>query len=203
MKESRCSICRDPAARTAVSELWAQGVPQRSIASRLKIPKSSVHRHVSHSKELGASRKGGNVASSPHAGRASSGRCSSCGISVADTEPQSLLRRAERLLHGAELVVERAAADDDFRLQLQGIDRVRSALELLMKAVGLVGGDGQVTVNVDQRKLAIATLAALPAAFVERMSNGDRGALEAVLEASEMDAAASGTAPASAPGSTK
>lgn len=174
MKEARCSVCSDPAARTAVAELHAQNVPLRSIASRLKIPKSSVHRHAKHAELTGAVRKGGVSRNPSQTGRNAGGRCAGCGISVADTEPRSLLRRAERLLHGAELVVERAAADDDFRLQLQAIDRVKGSLELLMKAVGLVGGDSSVTVNiVDERKQLLAFIDSMPPATLTAFQRGD------------------------------
>jgi hypothetical protein len=54
-------------------------------------------------------------------------------------------------MHFAEVIVERAGADDDFRLQLQGIDRVKSSLELVMRAVGMIGPDVQV--NVDNRQV--------------------------------------------------
>jgi hypothetical protein len=59
--------------------------------------------------------------------------------------------RAERLMHFAEVIVERAGADDDYRLQLQGIDRVKSSLELVMRAVGMIGAD--VSVTVDNRQV--------------------------------------------------
>jgi hypothetical protein len=59
--------------------------------------------------------------------------------------------RAERLMHFAETIVERAGADDDYRLQLQAIDRVKSSLELVMRAVGMIGAD--VSVTVDNRQV--------------------------------------------------
>lgn len=73
------------------------------------------------------------------------------------------------LPHGAELVVERPAAEDGYRLQLQAMERVWSSLESLMNAVGLVGADGQVTVNVDQCKVAFERFPASPTT-----SSGDR-----------------------------
>jgi hypothetical protein len=67
-----------------------------------------------------------------------------------------LLKRAERLMFYAETIVERAGADDDYRLQLQAIDRVKSSLELVMRAVGMIGPDVQVTVDNRQVNLYAA-----------------------------------------------
>ena len=61
-----------------------------------------------------------------------------------------LLKRAERLMFHAEMIVERAAQDDDYRLQLQAIDRARQALELTMKAVGMLAPEN-LTI-IDQRQ---------------------------------------------------
>lgn len=85
----------------------------------------------------------------------------------------------------AETIVARASADEDYRLMLQAIDRARSAMELVMKAVGMIGGDGAVTVNVDQRKLAIENLARLPEDFIRRCSAGDAEALGQLAAATE------------------
>ena len=52
------------------------------------------------------------------------------GSRVDKPEPEALLKRAERLMHFAEVIVERAGADEDYRLQLQAIDRVKSSLEI-------------------------------------------------------------------------
>ena len=54
------------------------------------------------------------------------------------------------------MIVERAGADDDYRLQLQGIDRVKSSLEFVMRAVGMIGADVQVTVDNRQANLYTA-----------------------------------------------
>ncbi|MHB8433259.1 MAG: hypothetical protein ACYDCA_06620 [Candidatus Tyrphobacter sp.] len=100
-------------------------------------------------------------------------------MSVENAEPGSLLKRAERILWIAETIAAQAQRDDDSRLALMAVDRARSALETMMRATGMIGGDGQVVVNVDARRLEanlsllsvdeLRALVALPGA-VERES---------------------------------
>ena len=54
-----------------------------------------------------------------------------------------------------------------------------------MKTAGMLAGDGSITVNVDQRKLAFDTLARLPEDFVRRIKAGENAAIDAVLDATE------------------
>ncbi len=54
-----------------------------------------------------------------------------------------------------------------------------------MKATGLIGGDGSITVNIDQRKLAFERLGRIPEDFIRRMSCGDQAAIDSVLAATE------------------
>lgn len=72
----------------------------------------------------------------------------------------------------AETIVAKASADEDYRLQLMAIDRVRGALELTMKAIGQIGGDGSVAVNVvvDNRRKLEAWFADLGEAQVRRLT---------------------------------
>lgn len=187
-REPRCSICQSAAARTAVDALIAQGKSIRDVAGQTKCTRSSIHRHVGHSsreKTGGASRKSGGSATSSQARRISAGRCSTCGLSAGETDAQSLLRRAERILWIAETIAAQAQRDDDARLALQAVDRARSSLETMMRATGLIGGDGQVTVNVDARKVAFERLARLPDDFIRRVSDGDSEALGALVAATE------------------
>jgi|HubBroStandDraft_5_1064220.scaffolds.fasta_scaffold594127_1 hypothetical protein len=53
------------------------------------------------------------------------------------------------MFHSEGLIVQ-AQADKDYRLMLSAIDRARQALELTMKAVGMLQSDVAVTVNVEQ-----------------------------------------------------
>jgi hypothetical protein len=74
-------------------------------------------------------------------------------VSNDDPEPKALIRRAERALHFGETIVMRAVMEKDDRLALQGLDRVRAALELNLKVHGLLAGDTQTdnrTVNIFQ-----------------------------------------------------
>jgi hypothetical protein len=161
--EPRCLVCNDAATRVAVNELNAQGLSIRDIAGRVKRSRSSVHRHIEHStrEKPGASGKRSVGRALSHAGRVAEGRCPTCGLSMTETDPQSLLRRAERLLWLAETIAAQAQRDDDARLALQAVDRARSALETMMRATGLIGGDQQINVTVDARRQVMATLARL------------------------------------------
>lgn len=174
-KEPRCSICTNPAALVAVNELIAQGKSIRDVAGQTKRTRSSIHRHVGHSKRektAAASRKSGGGATSSQAGRQTSGRCATCGLSMSETDAQSLLRRAERILWIAETIAAQAQRDDDARLALQAVDRARSSLETMMRATGLIGGDASVTVQIDARRQVMANLARLTEAELRALATG-------------------------------
>jgi hypothetical protein len=72
----------------------------------------------------------------------------------------------------AETIVTKASADEDYRLQLMAIDRVRAALELTMKAIGQIGGDGAVVVNVDARTQVAQMFESLPETTWRALQNG-------------------------------
>lgn len=151
-----CSICAHPELAT-ITKALAQGVSYRDISSRYKITAASVHRHaarclrlVRRSEKSGASQtQAGNRDSSRFD---SEGRCQSCGLSTTETDAASLMKRAERLLWIAETIAAQAKEADDSRLALQAVDRARAALETMMRATGLIGGDSMtVIVNAQQR----------------------------------------------------
>lgn len=163
MKNSQCSICTDAGAKIAVDELVAKGETIRAIAGRVRKTRSAIHRHLSHvaPEKLAAAGKTGRHGSASQAGRQIGGRCSSCGLSLTETDAQSLMRRAERILWIAETIAAQAQRDDDSRLALQAVDRARSSLETMMRATGMIGGDGAVTVQIDARRQLMANLAEL------------------------------------------
>ncbi|MGA9018172.1 MAG: hypothetical protein WB438_04460 [Candidatus Cybelea sp.] len=124
------------------------------VCSRFEgIKKSALHRHMQNHTGKRADKPSGSASALKRgkSSRSPDGRCGACGISVDKPEPEMLLKRAERLMFYAETIVERAGADDDYRLQLQAIDRVKSSLELVMRAVGMIGADVQVTVDARQQ----------------------------------------------------
>jgi hypothetical protein len=153
-----CTICASPDLIT-LQKLLTEGVPLLDIVARFPaIKKSALSRHsINHMGRKGtgghASRGSGSGSHKRAGGKShpDDGRCAACGVAVDKPEPEMLLKRAERLMHFAETIVERAGADDDYRLQLQAIDRVKSSLELVMRAVGMIGPDVQV--NVDNRQV--------------------------------------------------
>lgn len=113
------------------------------------------------------------------------GRCEACGIAVDAADAESLLRRAERLLFLAEQIAVKARNEDDARLSLMAVDRARSALEVLMRAHGMLSGDQQINVTIDQRQQGLVQLGKLSDNIIRRMNAGDRTVLDAVLAATE------------------
>lgn len=65
-----------------------------------------------------------------------------CRVAVDNTEPASLLKRAEQLMFHAETIVDKALDEKDYRLVLAAIDRARPSMELVMRATGQIGSDG-------------------------------------------------------------
>jgi hypothetical protein len=156
VKDSRCKVCADADAIVAVGELRTKGLSIRDIATKLRRPKSSIARHIRHAE---AGKKSGSIGlestlrrvshAGRKAGRDAAGRCPTCGLVADDADPKALILRAERALHYGETIVMKAVADDDDRLALQGLDRIRSALELLMRCHGMLAvPDGQSTTKM-------------------------------------------------------
>lgn len=156
-----CSICIHPEVG-AIQRAVGEGVPLVDVCSRFEgIKKSALHRHMTNHTgrptEKRASRPSG-IGSHNRPGKKShpaDGRCDHCGQLVGESadgrlEPKDLIRRAERMLWTSETVATRALDGDDNRLVLLALDRVKSALETLMKAHGMLGPDVQV--NIDNRQ---------------------------------------------------
>ena len=175
MKQPMCAVCQNPALAVAVKGLRADGSSLTAIAERVKHSRSSINRHLKHSETpkgpdptKPSSRGRGGLTFQTKRGKA--GRCTSCGLSMAAGDAESLMRRAERLLWLAETIAAQAHADEDSRLALQAVDRARSALETMMRASGMIGGDGLV-VNVDARRLE-ASLAQLSVEELRALATG-------------------------------
>ena len=196
--EPRCSICTTPATKVAVSGLLDQGLSQRAIASRLKIPRSNLQRHFAHAeKRTGSSAKkpaqaqarssSGKLA---HAGRRSrDGRCDKCGIDPRKTTPEDLLARAERLMFFGETIVTKAQDAEDYRLMLTALDKTRQSLELVMRAHGMLVPDAGSTTIVDQRRQVFNVLASLSEEELRaRLTGKPIGALPLTIDAAETKA---------------
>lgn len=145
--DPQCQVCKEAATRIAVDQLREQNLSIRAVAQRVRRSKSSVERHLKHAEKPSRRGKRAKREAASQAGRAGQDRCESCGVSMTSTDPEALLKRAERLLWIAETIAAKAQADDDARLALQAVDRARAALETMMRATGQIGGDGT-TVNV-------------------------------------------------------
>jgi hypothetical protein len=157
-----CTICASPDL-IALQKLITENVPLLDIVARFPaVKKSALSRHsINH---MGRKGTGGHASRGsgirPPKGPArkshpADGRCSECGQIATESEdgrlePQNLIRRAERMLWTSETVAARALDSDDSRLVLLALDRVKSALETLMKAHGMLGPD--ISVNIDNRQ---------------------------------------------------
>jgi hypothetical protein len=170
-KEPKCLVCIDPATRVAVNELRSQKCSIRDIASRVNRSRASVARHLKHAEIPGRDSSAPSGRKSAQARRSVAGRCLVCGLSSSATDSESLLRRAERLLWLAETIAAQAQRDDDARLALQAVDRARAAMDTMMRATGLSGGD-QVNINVDARTIAATKVAAFSEAELRLLAEG-------------------------------
>lgn len=167
MPQPECSICKTPEVAAQVALEVANGESDRAIVSRHPgLSQSSVNRHRRNC--LKQRRKPGS-AESPHESaskwapvrrRAISGqksrvdsnadpdRCRECKQSIVAIDPESLLRRAERLLYHAESIAQRASEDENYRLLLLALDRANKSIETLARATGLIHEGVNVNVGV-------------------------------------------------------
>jgi hypothetical protein len=157
VREPKCRVCDDPAAVVAVKQLREQGHSLQAVADRLARSKAAIYRHTKHSETTkpASRRRSRSVFQAKR-----DGRCPACGFVTDAPAPEALLKRAEWAIHVGEEIVVQARSDEDTRTALQGLDRVHRALELTMKAIGMLQSDASVTVNVDARRLE-ATVAQL------------------------------------------
>jgi hypothetical protein len=163
----KCSTC-DHANNAEISKALARGDSIRSISSRYSLSSAAVQRHlvgclrirrsIERSKSAPSWRSTEGTAPSSRFDP-DDGRCRSCGQLVAEStdgrlEPKDLIRRSERSVWLAENVAARALDSDDLRLVLQALDRIRVALDTLLRVHGLMNADSPVadnrTVNIFQ-----------------------------------------------------
>lgn len=168
-----CKCCTNTESAELNKLLAAGGTngTNRFLAERFKVSTMSVQRHRINclrfprraersARPVAVADRRGAKRNAPKDAGDAAGRCAACGIDASTPDQTALLRRAERLLHNAEAIVAKAVEDGDSRLVLQGIDRARSSMELMMKATGLIGSDGT-TVNVDARRQSVELFAEL------------------------------------------
>lgn len=172
-----CTVCAHKKSSDITKSLTA-GVSLSAISERFKVTKAAAHRHLVNCLRITrrAERVGGDAAAREGvrvSSRFENGRCQECGTQLEDANPQSLVKRAERLLWLAETIGAKAQKDDDARLALQAVDRARASLEQLLKVHGLLQPDGAVTIHVDQRKQAYAMLASFPEVSQRALQHGD------------------------------
>ena len=160
MAGRQCTVCVHPELAEITKAIGA-GVPLREIASRYGFKSQSiVGRHRIKCMGLPVRRQGSVDASKSAAlasrskprrtsrltSDADPGRCEKCGTSSTDISPESILKRAERLLQRAETIAEKADDAENYRLTLLACDRANKSLELLAKAVGLISDGTNVNI---------------------------------------------------------
>jgi hypothetical protein len=171
-----CSICAHP--QTAdVAKAIAAGGSNRSVADRFAVTPSAVQRHRTGClrSPRRAKTSGSIEAQGAPVGpvRFESARCHTCGTLLEDSDPQALVKRAERLLWVAETIASKAQKDDDARLALQAVDRARASLEQLLRVHGLLQPDGAVTVTVDARRQVVELFSGFHEATIRAFERGD------------------------------
>jgi len=153
-----CTCCVHP--KTAeLSKTLTAGVPLSEVASRFGVTKTAAHRHLRNclriSRRAEKPRGESLGARSGDSSRFESGRCHTCGTLSEDPTPAALVKRAEAALHRGETILDRALNDDDLRLALGALDRVRQSLDQLLKVHGLLQPDGGVSITVNGEALTL------------------------------------------------
>lgn len=146
------------------------GGSKEAVSAQFGVTSSSVHRHRSNCLRLRpkAQKKAQDPEVWPPESR-------SHALSTNhDLDPKALLKRAEWLLDDAQAILTRASAGSDDRLALSAVREVRSSLELVMKAHGMLTPDNAVSVNlvIDQRRQAQALLAKLDIEELRALARG-------------------------------
>ena len=128
-----CTVCNHPDRESIDRALVIDKTPLRDIARQWRVSKDSVARHRDHiPRALVKAEEAQEVAK-------------------ADTlldEMQQARSRAERLYQAAEKILERAVEGNDGKLALQAI---KSAVDILREARGLLELKGQVTGELGQQ----------------------------------------------------
>ena len=162
-----CGICRHPQAME-ISRALAERCSRRDVSERFTVSDAALQRHRSRCLKIRFFEKPGKTAKTPASwsenpsARGSvrfvesgtdfgpvgdvSPCCEHCNLRGNDPA-KALTIRAERLITAAEAILLRAAAAGDDRLALQAIREAKSAVELSMKAAGLLAGDAPVQDN--------------------------------------------------------
>lgn len=172
-----CSVCSHPQT-AAIAKDIASGGSNRSVAARFGVSRAAVQRHRVNC--LRMPRKAENtparrsVADGPGSARFAS--------SSMPADPKMLLQRAERLLDDAQTILSRATDAEDDRLALQAVREVRSSLELVMKAHGMLTSEAAITINVDARRAFDAKLADLTAEELRAIAYGKPLPLPVTIE---------------------
>lgn len=165
-----CSVCQSAQTSSISKDLMA-GASLRDIANRYKVGAASVGRHLTNclkqrrreqvAPQEARKARQHKAASSPSPVSRLDDRCSKCGLSMTASDAEMLLKRTERLLWLAETIAAQAHQNQDSRLALQAVDRARAALETMMRATGLIGGDAQVNLTIDARKQSLHLMSQL------------------------------------------
>ena len=84
------------------------------------------------------------------------------------------MKRAERALFYGEQTMARAIDNDDARLGLAALDRVKASLDQLMRVHGLLQPDGM-NVTIDKREQNLAIIATLSEEEIRQLIAGGTG----------------------------
>jgi len=147
-----CSICTH-SKTSAITKTILGGASNKSVADRFGVTASAVQRHRtgclrSPRKETVSAAVGGDkpALASPR---------------FESATPQELVAGTARLVDEALELLEHAKDAGDRKTALAALREARDGLALLMRASGMLAGDGSSTTIIDQRKQSIQVLSGL------------------------------------------
>jgi hypothetical protein len=166
-----CTVCVHASLAQLQIEM-ANGEPLSALAFRYDLAKSSLSRHAKNhmgrtphgnARPKGTSRPprissrnalGPRSRSDSH--DADAGRCRECGQITGENDtalaPETIVKRAERILHVSENIAMKAQDADDSRLALLAVDRCQRSIDTLARIAGLLKPD---TTIIDARQVNV------------------------------------------------
>lgn len=140
-----CIICSHDDAVEINRAIGKRG-SRRFIAARFNVSPSALQRHKTGCLGIASQPK---IAETPANSPAPMGAVDS--VRFDSSDPKTLVTATARLVDEALDLLEHAKKADDRRTALQALREARDGLQLLMKAAGMLAGDGT-TIDVDARR---------------------------------------------------
>jgi NTP pyrophosphatase (non-canonical NTP hydrolase) len=155
-----CTICTHPLGAQITKALVAGG-SKRTTAARFGVNEASVQRHRRNCLRI-RSEGTSPAAAAEQARPAGSGRFDR-------DNPKELVSMTARLVDEALELLEHAKTQKDTRTALSALREARDGLALLMRAAGMLAGDGT-TIAIDARRQSIEVISGLSTDDLRRLA---------------------------------